>query len=148
MEELSPATLLALQQFMGQKDTEEKKFAELKKSSELNFETLKMQDFAEDWNLSQFWYSNDTADDLAKMASTSKRIACIACPSTFLALKRAGTKANVTLFEYDPRFEVFGSDFHMYDFNAPLKLDESLLASFDTIYADPPFLSEVYCVLL
>lgn len=46
------------------------------------------------------------------------------------------------MLEYDRRFEVHGSDFIFYDYNAPLKLPSDLEHTFDLVVADPPFLSE------
>ena len=44
--------------------------------------------------------------------------------------------------EFDTRFQVFGDDFVMYDYNEPLKLDSSFKEAFDLVIADPPFLVE------
>lgn len=49
----------------------------------------------------------------------------------------------VKLFEFDPRFEVFGDDFVAYDFQQPLRgLPPQLKGAFDRVLIDPPFLSE------
>ena len=77
------------------------------------------------------------------------------------ALKRLN-KPNLRaeVFEYDNRFAAFGSDFHFFDYKAPLevklvalklcvnlvfsstKVDRSLREQFDLVFADPPFLSD------
>ena len=49
---------------------------------------------------------------------------------------------QVKCLEFDQRFQVFGEDFIMYDYNEPLKLDPSLKEAFDLVIADPPFLVE------
>ena len=58
----------------------------------------------------QFWYTEETAGILAKevveAAGPSGRIACIACPSLFRALRTKHPDANAHLFEVDLRFEV------------------------------------------
>ena len=52
-------------------------------------------------------------------------------------------ECQVTLLEYDRRFEIYGDDFVFYDYNKPLELPEALQKeSFDMVIADPPFLSE------
>ena len=63
----------------------------------------------------QFWYTDETAGTLARevveAAGPSGRIACIACPSLFRALRTHHPDAKVHLFEVDLRFEV-GSNLH------------------------------------
>ena len=58
----------------------------------------------------QFWYTDETAGTLAKevveAAGPSGRIACIACPSLFRALRTYHQEARAHLFEVDLRFEV------------------------------------------
>ena len=58
----------------------------------------------------QFWYTEETAGILAKevveAAGPSGRIACIACPSLFRALREKFPDARAHLFEVDLRFEV------------------------------------------
>ncbi len=73
---LSGNTLAALQEFL----------AEQKAASE----SKRDDTFKEDWALSQFWYSKDTAHRLAEevvQKSQGGRIACVACPSLFRELK-------------------------------------------------------------
>ena len=71
-------------------------------------------------------------------------------------LNKPNVRAEV--FEYDNRFAAFGSDFHFFDYKAPLevqiddikasglaavsKVDRSLREQFDLVFADPPFLSD------
>ena len=58
----------------------------------------------------QFWYTDETAGTLAKevvkAAGPSGRVACIACPSLFRALRTHHPEARTHLFEVDLRFEV------------------------------------------
>ncbi|EPE03403.1 n-6 adenine-specific dna methyltransferase 2 [Ophiostoma piceae UAMH 11346] len=112
---------------------------------------LSMKLFTEDWNASQFWYSDDTANLLARQlmagAGPETLIAVVSTPSVFVALKNAmvsmpdAEKPKLLLLEYDHRFAVFPEFVH-YDFNAPTKLPASLRGTADRIMVDPPFLSE------
>ncbi len=75
------------------------------------------------------------------------RIACISCPTLFLALRKgeapAGDLISVKLFEIDTRFARFGGDdFIAYDYRSPLDVPRDLRENFDLVVADPPFLSE------
>ncbi|MEE6472708.1 hypothetical protein FKM82_009697 [Ascaphus truei] len=98
--------------------------------------------------LSQFWYSDETALCLAKegiaASETNGRIACVSAPSIYQKLKGlAGHGSFVCLLEYDKRFSTYGEDFIFYDYNHPLNLPERLQQhSFDIVIADPPYLSE------
>lgn len=50
-----------------------------------------MDAFTEDWNVSQFWYSDETATVLARQlldgATDETRIAVVSAPSAFIQLK-------------------------------------------------------------
>lgn len=75
---LSGSTLAALQEFL----------AEQKKAAE----NAEGDPFAEDWGLSQFWYTQETAHRVAeevveKSDGGRQPIACVACPSLFRELK-------------------------------------------------------------
>ncbi|XP_075706122.1 EEF1A lysine methyltransferase 1 [Rhinoderma darwinii] len=102
----------------------------------------------EDWQLSQFWYSDETAQSLAKEAIEASgkngRIACVSAPSVYQKLKGlVGDDVTVSLLEYDRRFSVYGDEFIFYDYNNPLDLPGRLQQhSFDIVLADPPYLSE------
>lgn len=112
-----------------------------------------MEAFTEDWNASQFWYTDSTATALAKQllenCTAETRICVLSAPSVFLQLKNLLSSAewkgeqpgHITLLEFDTRFGVF-SEFQLYDFKFPAKLPAELKGSFDTIIIDPPFLSE------
>ncbi len=113
--------------------------------------------------LSQFWYDDLTAQILAEEALKASeckkyvgveylvipphtlfyRIACVSCPTLFEKLiSIKPPQCQVTLLEYDRRFEKYGSDFVFYDYNNPLELSDELHETFDLVVADPPFLSE------
>ncbi|MCP9258159.1 Protein-lysine N-methyltransferase N6AMT2 [Dirofilaria immitis] len=105
----------------------------------------------EDWQLSQFWYSEETASKLAdeciKTIGKCGRIACISCPTLLDYLLKEKCVINghvtVTLFEYDRRFEKkFFNEFVPYDYRKPLEIPELYRNAFDLIVIDPPFLSD------
>lgn len=92
--ELHGDTLTALQEFYSEREFQEKRFQDLKsdveqKSSQAQ---LSMEMFSEDWNASQFWYSDETATVLAKQllrdsTATTTNICIISAPSVFVQLK-------------------------------------------------------------
>ncbi|KAE8749451.1 hypothetical protein FOCC_FOCC003717 [Frankliniella occidentalis] len=101
----------------------------------------------EDWQLSQFWYDDATANALAEEAlrcvENKGRIALISCPTLYRPLvKLKSAECVVKLLEFDKRFSVYGDNFVFYDYNSPLELPADLSKSFDLVIADPPFLSE------
>lgn len=96
--------------------------------------------------LSQFWYSENTIQDISLMVEKTTRaedqVALLSCPSLYIACKEK--HHNTKIFEYDERFNVWGEDFVQYDFNNASNdnyLNE-FSQYFDLIIADPPFLSE------
>lgn len=111
-----------------------------------------MDVFGEDWNVSQFWYTESTANLLARQllkgSTKDSKIAVVSAPSAYVALRNVLADQDSTatpqlcLLEYDRRFEVVGSDFQFYDFQQPLRLPAELKGKFDRIICDPPFLSE------
>ncbi|EMD00028.1 hypothetical protein BAUCODRAFT_21701 [Baudoinia panamericana UAMH 10762] len=153
---LSSDTLATLNAFLAEKDTKTKQFEELKAKAETDFQHasghLSMDMFSEDWQTSQFWYTDATARLLAEQllaeADGHSCIAVVSAPSVYVALrnllnaKDAAEKPTIKLLEYDRRFEVFGSDFVYYDFQRPLSPPPELKGKFDRIICDPPFLSE------
>ena len=48
---------------------------------------------------------------------------------------------NLVVFEFDRRFDAFGDEFVFYDYNEPLNFNPDLVAKFDFLIVDPPFLS-------
>nr|CAH7740703.1 unnamed protein product [Callosobruchus chinensis] len=101
----------------------------------------------ENWQLSQFWYDDDTIEFLVNVALKSvgpeAKIALISCPTLYKKMRqKAGEKCKITLFEYDKRFAVYGEDFMFYDYNSPLSIPRDKSGYYDLVIADPPFLSE------
>ncbi|KAM7406907.1 hypothetical protein PAMA_002888 [Pampus argenteus] len=105
----------------------------------------------EDWRMSQFWYSDETATRLAeeviREAGEGGRIACVSAPSVYQKLKQGvvdgSDRVSAVVLEYDRRFAAYGNDFIFYDYSEPLSLPASVAPqSFDIVLADPPYLSE------
>ncbi|KAI8939325.1 hypothetical protein NX059_003115 [Plenodomus lindquistii] len=150
--QLSGSALDALKEFYGERDARQKQFEELKGKAEDDFDgKLSMEAFTEDWNASQFWYSDETATLLARQllagATDDTRIAVVSAPSAFIQLKNIlasgeiKCRPQITLLEYDERFAVF-KEFVRYDFEKAIQLPAELKGSFDAIICDPPFLSQ------
>ncbi|KAI8959515.1 hypothetical protein F5Y11DRAFT_359159 [Daldinia sp. FL1419] len=153
---LSSQALAALQEFYGERDAHADKFEKLKTAAEdqhAGAQPLSIEAFTEDWNKSQFWYSDETAMLFAKQLLDGVRedevVAVVSVPSVFVALKNLlnATNANtpkpkkVIFLEHDRRFSVF-PEFIFYDFQQPIKLPAELKGAADRIICDPPFLSE------
>ncbi|KAK0517275.1 hypothetical protein JMJ35_000430 [Cladonia borealis] len=149
--ELPSDTLAVLQEFYSERDSREKRFADLKAEIEEkgSHAQLSMEMFSEDWNASQFWYSDETATLLAKQllegASEYTSICIVSAPSVFVQLKNLLSSgehqvSTIHLLEYDHRFDVF-EEFVYYDFENPLKLPGEMKSRYDRILCDPPFLS-------
>lgn len=120
---LSAATLAALQAVLAERAT-----------------TADDPFSVEDWNLSQFHYTEATAASLAaQVATLGGRCACVSCPTLFAALRDAGHDCH--LFEFDEKYAARGC-FSLYDYNEPLSLAPEHLGAFDVVVADPPFLAE------
>ncbi|KAM6970161.1 EEF1A lysine methyltransferase 1 [Aplochiton taeniatus] len=105
----------------------------------------------EDWSMSQFWYSDDTATKLAEEVihevGKEGRIACLSAPSVYQKLKQGvvdgSDSVSAVVLEFDRRFSTYGQEFIFYDYNEPLALSEHVdRQSFDIVLADPPYLSE------
>ncbi|PIO23205.1 Protein-lysine N-methyltransferase n6amt2 [Aquarana catesbeiana] len=140
--QLSAHTLAALQEFYAEQEQQEST------KSGPDYDHFSVGAVEEDWQLSQFWYDNETALCLAKEALEASgengRIACVSAPSIYQKLKGlAGDDTSICLLEYDRRFSVYGDDFIFYDYNNPLDLPDRLQPhSCDIVLADPPYLSE------
>lgn len=137
--QLSASTLAALQEFYAETNglaehvTPEEKFS--------------VGAVEEDWRMSQFWYSDETASRLAEevlqAAGEGGRIACLSAPSVYQKLKQLDANAPATLLEFDRRFSIYGDEFVFYDYSNPLCLPENMAPqSFDIVIADPPYLSQ------
>ncbi|XP_029967943.1 EEF1A lysine methyltransferase 1-like [Salarias fasciatus] len=105
----------------------------------------------EDWRMSQFWYSDETAarlaEEVVREAGEGGRIACVSAPSVYQKLKQGvvggSDRVSAVVLEYDRRFAAYGEDFVYYDYNQPLSLPAVVAPrSFDVVLADPPYLSE------
>ncbi|XP_009189844.1 EEF1A lysine methyltransferase 1 isoform X5 [Papio anubis] len=137
--QLSAHTLAALQEFYA----EQKQQIDLGEDDKYNIGIIE-----ENWQLSQFWYSQETALRLAQEAIAAVgeggRIACVSAPSVYQKLRElCRENFTVYIFEYDKRFAMYGEEFIFYDYNNPLDLPERIAAhSFDIVIADPPYLSE------
>ncbi|XP_041970014.1 EEF1A lysine methyltransferase 1 [Aricia agestis] len=140
---LSAETFAALQEFYAEQAKREEILTKLESDNKLTENII----FEENWQLSQFWYDEKTIQALVHVidqcVQNDGRVALISCPTLFVPVKRQiGSRATVTLLEYDRRFEIHGSDYVFYDYNHPLKLPADLTQSCDLVVADPPFLSE------
>ncbi|KAI8908564.1 putative N6-adenine methyltransferase-domain-containing protein [Gorgonomyces haynaldii] len=138
--QLSSHALSALQEFLKEQEAIQLKLEQK--------EDLDMDAFQEDWQLSQFWYSDDTRQRLAKAAiehtPDGGYIGCVSSPSVFLTLNKMDIgNRKIFVFEYDKRFAVF-PQFVFFDYNHPLDLQHTLELKhqFDFLIVDPPFLSD------
>lgn len=131
-------TLAVLQEFLREKEQREQ--AEQSRTG---------TDVEEDWQLSQFWYNTSTKEKLAsivrhfrKSLGDGLRVALLSSPSLYQHVKEVAE--NVTLFEFDQRFESVGSAFQHFDYKRATEEDylDEFKESFDIILADPPFLAE------
>ncbi|PFH55250.1 hypothetical protein XA68_10265 [Ophiocordyceps unilateralis] len=146
---LSGQALTALAEFNAQRHVLQTEFTKLR--ADVAQGPLSIEVFPEDWNESQFWYSEETAHILASQlveGSTDRtRIGLVSAPSVFLALKKLlhsrqeNERPELVLLEHDKRFDIC-DDFVYYDYQEPLHLPACLGGSMDRILCDPPFLSE------
>ncbi|EFO86915.1 hypothetical protein CRE_04640 [Caenorhabditis remanei] len=141
--QLSADTMAALSMFQAE---QQQKLEEMKSG--------KIEKIDEDWQLSQFWYDDETSEKLVAESiaaaltfeSRPAKIACVSSPTlvNFFHKTEEYKKGEIALilFEFDPRFGMkFPSEFVLYDYNQPTELPASLLGKFDVIVADPPFLA-------
>ncbi|VYS60789.1 unnamed protein product [Arabidopsis thaliana] len=143
---LSSQALAALREFLADQN---KTVASTPPASSVagGEESDKVELVTEDWRLSQFWYEPETAETVAEEVVTLSqripgcRVACIACPTLYVFLKKKDPSVQVQLLEYDMRFEIYGNEFTFYDYNEPEDLPLQLKHCFHIIVADPPYLS-------
>jgi hypothetical protein len=154
--QLSTSSLAALQEFYAERNAQTQALEQANKPStsspdEPTTGPLSMSAFAEDWNSSQFWYTDETANTLARslLIRSPKHVAVVSAPSAFAALKKHLHDTNIpadkvpalTLLEFDTRFGVW-PEFVRYDYTVPTRLPAELRGKFDAIIVDPPFLSD------
>lgn len=154
--QLSAHALAALQEFKSEEQKREEEFQRLLNKADEDFERKKREEgmrlFKEDWQLSQFWYDEATADLLADAlldgADEDTVIAIVSAPSVYAAILRKPESEiptkHIYLFEYDKRFALLAGEdhFYYYDFAHPLDIDEKLLGKINRLLIDPPFLNE------
>ncbi|CAF9942811.1 MAG: hypothetical protein ALECFALPRED_010083 [Alectoria fallacina] len=124
--ELHSDTLAALKDFYSDRELKEKRFQDLKSDIEQNSSQvqLSMDMFSEDWNTSQFWYSDETANILAKQLLPGSTAA-----TTNICIASGKYQASsICLLEFDNRFDVFREFIH-YDFEHPLALPGDMKAA-------------------
>ncbi|CAF0839879.1 unnamed protein product [Adineta steineri] len=102
----------------------------------------------EDWQLSQFWYNNETAtrlmDEVRAILPEHGQCAFVACPTVWNLIRKEHPEIHSVLFEYDTRFSTGDNTFVEYDYNDTDRIEQnyvSLKHSFDVLIIDPPFLS-------
>jgi len=143
---LSSHTLAALQEFFLQNQPSlDATAADSVEETENN--GVQADLLPEDWRLSQFWYDPATAqvvaEELHHLSSlTASTVACIACPTLYVQLKKSNPEVEAQIFEFDKRFEKYGTDFIFYDYNQPEDLPSIYQHKFQVVVADPPYLSE------
>lgn len=89
---LSSHTLTALRQFLAEQQPHSDSAAG---ESEVSL-------VSEDWRLSQFWYSPETAttvaqEVLALCGAADARVACIACPTLYVYLKVPSSSSSILI---------------------------------------------------
>ena len=86
---LSSTALAALQSFYTERDKQLEDFEQLRTNKK---ENISISDFKEDWNASQFWFTDDTAMFLARQLlkdiTTESTIAVVSAPSVYIQLKK------------------------------------------------------------
>ncbi|KAI0464181.1 hypothetical protein LJB42_001784 [Komagataella kurtzmanii] len=172
--QLSASTLAALQEFKQEEEGRRKQFEDLSNSAQADYDKMKaaeedpekakeifsIDNFQEDWGLSQFWYSDSTADTYARTlfdgADADTVICVVSAPSVYSAMRKIPRSLwpteHVYLLEYDIRFKILAGDEHFFffDYKAPENLPPILLGKVGRLLIDPPFLGEdcqVRCAL-
>ncbi|KAG7163565.1 EEF1A lysine methyltransferase 1-like [Homarus americanus] len=137
--ELSAETMGALMEYYMEQAEREQKLREIEEGDVPD-------SFEENWNMSQFWYSEETARSLAeeciRTAGNNGSIACVSAPTLYRTLMKMEHSCSVKVLEFDTRFSVYKDDFIFYDFKDPLGVPRKLHEHFDVIVADPPYLSD------
>jgi protein required for attachment to host cells len=152
--QLSSHALAALLEFRSEEQERTAKFEALQRDAQDKFDKEQeirekgMALFKEDWQLSQFWYNDATADLLARElldgATEDTIVVIVSAPSVYAAMKKfedSWPTKQIHLLEFDKRFEVLAADkYHFFDYNYPQQVPEELVQKADRILADPPFI--------
>ncbi|CCE63559.1 hypothetical protein TPHA_0F00730 [Tetrapisispora phaffii CBS 4417] len=153
---LSSHALAALEEFRQEEVKYQEKFSKLLTSADEEFAQKKKEEgmnlFKEDWQLSQFWYNDATAnmlaDALLEGADEDTVIAIVSAPSVYAAILKKNADEvptkHIHLFEFDERFKLLAEKDHFffYDYNKPLEFNEKLRGKVDRLLIDPPFLND------
>ena len=133
------------------------------KAATLDVDTFR-KTFGESWQLSQFWYSAKfvhelsqlifqliskqnvipTDSALVKEGFGGARVAFLCCPTASVGFvhEYPALTSQAFVFEVDKRFHALSKTcFVYYNLHEPEKVPAELLATFDVIVADPPFLN-------
>jgi len=166
--QLSSNALAALQEFLQERQAQEQEEEEEQIAAAAgSFSTEKeLRHVTEDWQLSQFWYTDATAAALAQEALTAAgdrgRVACVSCPTLYKAIvdsvkaeeatastfstsdPASPSSSRAVVLEYDRRFSKWGVDFVFYDYKdaSVPDLPAEWRHAFDVVVCDPPFLTE------
>ncbi|KCV72508.1 hypothetical protein H696_00102 [Fonticula alba] len=149
--QLSASTLAALAAFRDEQQQLEDRFQKLHDDADSRFKSG-MEAIPEDWQLSQFWYDDATAEDLSHLAKQAAErsaaaghpgeIVFLSSPTAYVKFKELYPDTPAWLLEYDTRFAVYAPEFVHYDYNQPETFSPLEPGSAAVIVADPPFLSE------
>ncbi|KAJ2922382.1 hypothetical protein H1R20_g14715, partial [Candolleomyces eurysporus] len=166
---LDPSVLALLNQFITEREDEERRFKALEaehvaatiagvigagpdeeKGTDIPIVSLAeyKKAFGEDWQLSQFWYSDSfatrTAEAIHAQCSEDTKIAFLCCPTAFVAFQNVKQLKEAYVFEVDQRFAVLSpTQYIFYDLDEPNAFPERFEHYFDFVVVDPPFLNEV-----
>ena len=117
--QLSAETFGALQEFYKEQEQKEQIVNELTCSLENGDNTNNIPNVSEDWQLSQFWYDDETALSLAKevvrltqLVGKDASVACISCPTLYTALKKhfpsAKLNGEISSYLFHAFSQIFG----------------------------------------
>lgn len=111
--QLSASTLAVLQQHLKEQTEQQERFEKLRQLAEEKFEVannenededvpskkITMEYFTEDWQMSQFWYDDETAGKLAseifEQTSDDEIVCCISSPTAYVT---AMVRTKVSFF--------------------------------------------------
>ncbi|KAJ7223265.1 putative N6-adenine methyltransferase-domain-containing protein [Mycena pura] len=159
---LDPSTLALLNDFITSKTEQENRFHEIAArvtglalddaddagDEEPIMSVDEYRDaFAEDWQLSQFWYTTAFAMRFARtlhaLCTPDTAIAFVCCPTAFVAFQHTRPFERARLLDVDERFAVLAPRHYVhYDMEEPDALPDYMTDGVDIAVVDPPFLSE------